>query len=224
MNVQIVGTVENGPLITKTIFGANAYFAPIDGNPLPNAPKYNLNFAGRYDIPVTDGGKLFVATDWNVQGYTSYVLYKTKEFTSNGNFEGGAKIGYSASHYEVALFVRNLTNEKNLKGVIENYMAAVYNEPRIFGISVSGKFCSGLAIEKGSAASVAGPHYQAAIRVWLAMKARARRWASTTSRALISIAISARADGARSSPVIAARLNHLCASTRSERPHATPRS
>ena len=36
--------------------------------------------------------------------------------------------------------MRNLTNEKNLKGVIENYMAAVYNEPRIFGISVSGKF------------------------------------------------------------------------------------
>jgi hypothetical protein len=33
----------------------------------------------------------------------------------------------------VALFGRNITNEKNLKGVIENYMAAVYNEPRIVG-------------------------------------------------------------------------------------------
>ena len=39
----------------------------------------------------------------------------------------------------MALFGRNITNEKNLKGVIENYMAAVYNEPRIVGISVSAK-------------------------------------------------------------------------------------
>jgi iron complex outermembrane receptor protein len=38
------------------------------------------------------------------------------------------------------VFVRNITNEKNLKGVIENYMAAVYNDPRIVGLSVSGKF------------------------------------------------------------------------------------
>jgi iron complex outermembrane receptor protein len=137
----VVCTVEN-PTITRTIFGAPAYFAQINGNPLPQAQKYNLNLAGRYDLPVSDSGKLFVSTDWNVQGYTSYVLYKTKEFTSNGNFEGGAKLGYSGGHgrYEVALFVRNITNEKNLKGVIENYMAAVYNDPRIVGLSVSGKF------------------------------------------------------------------------------------
>ena len=66
-------------------------FAQIDGEPLPNAPKYNLNFTGRYDVPVGDGGKVFVATDWNVQGYTNFVLYKTKEFYSKGNFEGGAE-------------------------------------------------------------------------------------------------------------------------------------
>jgi iron complex outermembrane receptor protein len=76
-----------------------------------------------------------------VQGYTSFVLYKTKEFNAKGNFEGGAKLGYVApgGAYELALFARNITNEKNLKGVIENYMAAVYNEPRIVGVSFSGK-------------------------------------------------------------------------------------
>src|SRR5207253_10011152 len=131
----VVCTVED-PTIKV---GANT-FAQIDGNPLPQAPKYNLNFSGRYDLPVADGRKIFIATDWNLQGYTSYVLYKTKEFTSKGNFEGGAKLGYSAGKYEVALFVRNITNEKNLKGVIENYMAAVYNDPRIIGVSLSGKF------------------------------------------------------------------------------------
>ena len=40
---------------------------------------------------------------------------------------------------EIAAFARNITNEKNLKGVIENYMAAVFNEPRIIGVSLSGK-------------------------------------------------------------------------------------
>ena len=114
--------------------------AQIDGEPLPNAPEYNVNFTARYDMPVGADGKLFLATDWNVQGYTSFVLYKSKEFNSDGNFEGGLKLGYeSAKGYEVALFGRNITNEKNLKGVIENYMAAVYNEPRIIGLSISAK-------------------------------------------------------------------------------------
>lgn len=132
----VVCTVED-PTIRV---GANT-FAQIDGNPLPNAPEYSFNVAGRYDIPVSDTGKLFVATDWNVQGYTNFVLYKSREFYSKGNFEGGLKLGYVGGDgaYEIALFARNITNEKNLKGVIENYMAAVYNEPRIIGISFSGK-------------------------------------------------------------------------------------
>ncbi len=136
LNGVVVCTVEN-PTIKV---GANT-FAQIDGQPLPNAPKYNLNFTARYDIPVGADGKLFAATDWNVQGYTNFVLYKTKEFYAKGNFEGGLKLGYEnmAQGYEIAVFGRNITNEKNLKGVIENYMAAVYNEPRIVGVSISAK-------------------------------------------------------------------------------------
>jgi len=120
--------------------GAN-YFAQIDGNPLPNAPKYNLNATARYDIPVSDSGRAFISTDWNIQGYTNYVLYKTNEFYSDGNFEGGLKIGYTGGNgtWEIAAFARNITNEKNLKGVIENYMAAVLNEPRVIGISLTGR-------------------------------------------------------------------------------------
>jgi hypothetical protein len=70
LNGVVVCTV-NDPTIKV---GTNT-FAQIDGKPLPNAPKYNLNFAARYDIPVNDSGKFFVATDWNLQGYTSFVLY-----------------------------------------------------------------------------------------------------------------------------------------------------
>lgn len=136
LNGVVVCTVED-PTIRV---GANS-FAQIDGNPLPNAPKYTANVAARYDVPLGNGGKLFASTDWNIQGYTNFVLYRTKEFYSKGDFEGGLKIGYTApdGKYEIAAFARNITGEKNLKGVIENYMAAVFNEPRVIGVSLSGK-------------------------------------------------------------------------------------
>jgi iron complex outermembrane receptor protein len=137
LNGVVVCTVED-----PTITNARGTFAQIDGNPLPNAPKYTANVTARYDVPLGNGGSLFAATDWMWQGYTNFVLYKTKEFYSKGDFEGGLKIGYSAAggQYEIAAFARNITNEKNLKGVIENYMAAVFNEPRVIGASFSGKF------------------------------------------------------------------------------------
>ena len=137
LNGVVVCTVQD-PTITVPGRGV---FAQIDGNPLPNAPKYTANIAARYDIPLGNGGKLFASTDWNIQGYTNFVLYRTKEFYSKGDFEGGLKVGYTAPNgrYEIAAFARNITNEKNLKGVIENYMAAVFNEPRIIGVSLSGK-------------------------------------------------------------------------------------
>ncbi|MFA0924863.1 TonB-dependent receptor [Xanthomonas fragariae] len=134
LNGVVVCTV-NDPTIRV---GANT-FAQIDGNPLPNAPKYNLNLAVRYDIPLGNDGAFFVSTDWNKQGETSFVLYDSTEFRANGNFECGFKLGYTGGYgaWEVAAFARNITNQKNVKGVIENYMAAVYNEPRVIGVSVN---------------------------------------------------------------------------------------
>ncbi|WP_239017887.1 TonB-dependent receptor [Sphingomonas aracearum] len=140
LNGQVVCTVEN-PTITRPLFGAPTVFAQIDGEPLPNAPEYNVNLAARYDLPLGNGGKAFLSTDWTLQGYTQFTLYRAKEFAANGNFEGGLRVGYaSPDGWEIAAFARNITNEKNLKGVIENYMAAVFNEPRIIGISLSGRF------------------------------------------------------------------------------------
>ncbi|MEG3086548.1 TonB-dependent receptor [Sphingomonas sp. PB4P5] len=137
LNGAVVCTVESAVRQVGSVF-----LTKIDGNPLPNAPKWQLDAALRYDIPLWTGGNLFVATDWNVQGYTNLVLYKTAEFYADGNFEGGLKVGYTTpdNKYEIAAFARNITNEKNLKGVIENYNAAIFNEPRIIGVSLGGKF------------------------------------------------------------------------------------
>ena len=141
LNGQTVCTVLN-PTITRPVFGTPTQFAQIDGEPLPNAPEYNVDATARYDLPLASGGRAFISGDFNIQGYTQFVLYRTREFTANGNFEAGLKVGYAAPNdaYEVAVFARNLTNEKNLKGVIENYMAAVFNEPRIIGVQLSGRF------------------------------------------------------------------------------------
>ena len=138
---QLNGVVVCTVLDPTIKVGANT-FAQINGNPLPNAPKYNFNVAARYDLPLGSAGRAFVATDWNVQGYTNLVLYRTKEFFAKNKFEGGVRVGVTSADgaYELAVFARNITKEKNLKGVIENYLAAVYNEPRIIGVSLSGKF------------------------------------------------------------------------------------
>ncbi len=120
----------------------NNYYAQIDGNPLPNAPTFNLNLGGRYDLPVGNDSRLFIGADFNMQGKMNYVLYRTLEYTSNGNFELGMKAGYAFKSYELAVFARNLTNEKNLIGAIDtaNYRAGVYNDPRVIGVMLSGSF------------------------------------------------------------------------------------
>lgn len=142
LNGVMVCTVLNPIAFTKGSGTGTTYFASINGNPLPNAPTFNIDGAVRYDIPLGNGGNFFVGADANVQGYTNFVLYRTREFYSNGNLELGLKAGFTTpdKKYEIAAFARNVTNEQNLKGVIENYMAAVFNEPRVIGVSVSGKF------------------------------------------------------------------------------------
>jgi iron complex outermembrane receptor protein len=137
-----VPTPSQTVLNPLTPVGTN-FVAAINGNSLPNAPEFNLNLGARYDQPIGSGdGKLFIATDFNMQGRTHYVLYKSVEYNSVGNFELGLKAGYSFGKYEVAAFVRNLTDETNLIGVIDtsNYRAGIYNEPRVFGVTISGSF------------------------------------------------------------------------------------
>ena len=138
--VQVCTVLD--PFFTRGSGAGTTYFAAINGNPLPNAPKYSIDANARYDLPLANQGRLFVAGDFTIQGYTNFVLYRTREFYADGNYELGARVGYAAPNdaWEIAAFARNVTNQKNLKGVIENYLAAVYNEPRVIGVQLSGRF------------------------------------------------------------------------------------
>lgn len=110
--------------------------AAVDGNPLPQAPEWTLNFVAEYTKPVGRDGELFFTTDWAFQGRTNFFIYESVEYTSNGDFEGGLKLGYrwNDGAYEVAVFGRNITDEANIKGGIDfNNLTAFVNEPRVIG-------------------------------------------------------------------------------------------
>ena len=135
--------VMSETVLDPTVRIGNNYFAQINGNPFPNAPDYNVNINARYDLPLGDGkSRVFLAGDLNVQGKTDFVLYRSVEYSADGNYELGAKLGYAFGPYEVAVFARNLTNTKNLVDVIDtsNYRAGIYNDPRVFGVMLSGSF------------------------------------------------------------------------------------
>ncbi len=117
-------------------------FALVDGNPFPNAPETIANFTARYSIPFGDG-EFFAFTDWAYQGETNIFLYESTEYQTDGQFEGGLKLGYAQDDgsWEFAVFARNITDEENIKGGIDfNNNTAFVNEPRIVGATLKTQF------------------------------------------------------------------------------------
>jgi iron complex outermembrane receptor protein len=114
----------------------------IDGNPLPQAPKYILNATARYNWALADGN-LFVLTDWSYRSKINFFLYEAKEFTGKSMVEGGLRVGYNwqGGKYEVAAFARNITNTERIIGAIDfNNLTGFVNEPRQFGVQFKGGF------------------------------------------------------------------------------------
>jgi iron complex outermembrane receptor protein len=116
--------------------------AIIDGNSFTQAPEYVATVTARYGVPVGNG-EVFFFTDWAFQGETQFFIYESEEFYSDGNFEGGARIGYShdGGKWEAAIFGRNITDEENVKGAIDfNNLTGFDNDPRIIGVSFRARF------------------------------------------------------------------------------------
>jgi len=110
--------------------------AAIDGNPLPQAPKVVLNLTARYGMPVA-GGEAFLYTDWSYRSKVNFFLYESREFTGKAMTIGGLRAGYDwgDGKYEVAAFVRNLTNQIRVTGGIDfNNLTGFINDPRTFGV------------------------------------------------------------------------------------------
>ncbi|MDP7592698.1 MAG: TonB-dependent receptor [Litorilituus sp.] len=111
-----------------------AYF---NGNSLPNAPEWIFNFTARYAIELGDG-EFYAYTDWSYRDEISFFLFSSEEFTGEALLEGGIRTGYQWNgddkEYEVALFVRNITDEQQAIGGINfTNNTAIVNEERFFG-------------------------------------------------------------------------------------------
>jgi len=113
----------------------------INGNPFPNAPEFFANLTARYTWSLDSGAQIYAYTDWYLQGYTNIFLYRSAEFKTNGNYEGGLRIGYVAPSklWELALYARNITDKQNLQGAIDfDNLTGFVGDPRVVGVELRG--------------------------------------------------------------------------------------
>ncbi len=118
-----------------------AGLAIIDGNDLPQAPRFVANATLRYGVPVGDG-EAFFFTDWAYRSAVNFFLYEADEFRGKSSLEGGLKVGYRTSYgLEASLFARNITNQiRAVSGIDFNNLTGMINEPRIVGVELRGRF------------------------------------------------------------------------------------
>ena len=127
------------PIVSPADFFQSA-IVNIDGNPLPQAPKWTFNFTAGYEHPVGPGS-VYVFTDWYHRSKINFFLYEAVEFSDDQLLEGGLRIGYKTDRYDVAGFVRNITNDESAVSAIDfNNLTAMVNEPRIWGVELGVKF------------------------------------------------------------------------------------
>ncbi|WP_373488843.1 TonB-dependent receptor [Blastomonas sp.] len=129
-------TVLNAP-----IAGRPGIFS-IDGNRLPQSPKWSVNWTAGYAVPVGNG-EIYAFTDWYYRSRIQFFLYDSVEFSDDNLIEGGLRLGYRTSNgrLDIAAFARNITNNVSATGGIDfNNLTAYVNEPRIFGVEVGSRF------------------------------------------------------------------------------------
>jgi iron complex outermembrane receptor protein len=120
------------PLHTTNVF--------IDGNQLPQAPKWTVNWTAGYEFPVGPGN-IYAYTDWYYRSKIQFFLYRSVEFSDDSEVQGGLRIGFKTDRYDIAGFVRNITNDKSAESGIDfNNLTVMVNEPRIFGVELGAKF------------------------------------------------------------------------------------
>jgi len=117
--------------------------AVIDGNALPQAPKWIANMTARYSVPMGNADELYFFGDASYRSKINFFLYEAKEFTGKPLAELGLKAGYSwgAGKYDASLFCRNCANQIRVIGAIDfNNLTGMINEPRTLGVQFRANF------------------------------------------------------------------------------------
>ena len=112
----------------------------IDGNQLPQSPRWIANWTAGYAVPMA-GGEVYAFTDWAYRSKVQFFLYKSVEFSDDNMLEGGLRVGYRTDRFDIAAYARNITNDVSaVSGIDFNNLTAMVNEPRIFGLEAGVKF------------------------------------------------------------------------------------
>jgi iron complex outermembrane recepter protein len=138
-----IGVCASCTVTNPTYTNTTGTYAYINGNPLPQAPKWITDGSVRYNIPLSGSSNLYAYADASYRSTINFFLYESKEFTGAPLFEGGLRFGYqwAGDKYDVAVFCRNCTNEIRVTGAIDfDNLTGFINDPRIVGAQFGAKF------------------------------------------------------------------------------------
>ena len=138
-NAYVAGCGANCTVTNTQRAGSPGIFS-INGNQLPQSPRWIANWTARYSVPVGDG-EVYAYTDWAYRSKINFFLYESVEFQDDHLLEGGLRLGYKTDRYDIAAFVRNITKDTSAVGGIDfNNLTGFVNEPRIWGVEAGFKF------------------------------------------------------------------------------------
>ena len=135
-------TVTN-PVTEVTSGGSTTQYANINGNPLPQAPKWTVDPSLSYTRRLANNNEVFFTSDLAYRSEINFLLYEAKEFTGQAYADLGLRAGYrwAEGKYELAAYCRNCLNEIRLVGGIDfDNLTGFINDPIIVGVQFSGKF------------------------------------------------------------------------------------
>jgi len=132
-----VAPCGGGCTVTDPVVDGLAY---VDGNSLPHAPDVVFNGIINWRSDAVSKG-IFATLDWAYYSEKSFMIYESKEFNGD-SLELGLRFGYAWNNqYELALFGRNITDEKIARGGIDfNNLTGFTNDPRIIGVEFLARF------------------------------------------------------------------------------------
>jgi iron complex outermembrane receptor protein len=117
--------------------------ALINGNPLPQAPRWVGDLGLKYAYPLANGSSVYGYTDMSTRTSMNFGLYKSEEFVGAPLTQVGLRLGYTwgDDKYDVAAFCRNCANQIRVIGGIDFADTLGFiNDPRIFGAQFRAKF------------------------------------------------------------------------------------
>ncbi|WP_109355051.1 TonB-dependent receptor [Sphingorhabdus sp. EL138] len=140
-DLAVAGCGAPCTVLDPAVAGSPGIFS-IDGNTLPQSPRWTVNWTAGYNIPL-GSGELYAFTDWYYRSKINFFLYESVEFSDDSLLEGGLRVGYRTGNgkIDIAGFVRNITGDESAVGGIDfNNLTTFVNQPRIYGLEIGTKF------------------------------------------------------------------------------------